>query len=833
MTSVEKPLARKLLAIVVLLSIVVTGLASAATFAFVQRSSMERQVANLQVYVQERAAAEDRLFSDLVKVHADATDALMRRIERVKGPGLDARFDELFPLQADGTRRSAPSLFDGRLGPDGGYTYGMGAFIANGRDVTRDEKAFFVATLQVAAMVGEAQRSRYDNFYMFTTDNRMVMFGPDRDDRLEFYRRDAPATFAFQHEEMAQIMQPGSNPGRVMRCTKLRKLLSDPTGKALTTGCMSPIDLNGRHVASWGTTIPLDSYLMEAVADAIPGGENVIVSGDGQLIAAPGMGTRGIVSPGELTAQEAKRDVRGLVRDIRRTGVDAGAFERDGKVIAFGHLKEPDWYFVMTMPTSGIALSAARTASWVLLFGLLGIIVQAVLLYRLVRREVVAPLEILTQVHAGGVDAATSAVEERLDEIGSLARMLQGQRRRNDDLLRSLEERVAVRTAELERANKAKSTFLANMSHELRTPLNGVIALSDQLADTDDQTRRRELANLVSSSGRLLEQVLSDVLDVSKIEAGQVRLSPAPFDLAETVAAMADLHRAAAEAKGLTLTWSIAEAARGVWLGDSGRIAQILSNLLANAVKFTERGGVTLSVDRDGDQTCFVIADTGVGFDDAVHDRLFRRFEQADDSITRRFGGTGLGLSICAALTTMMEGDIEAAGQPGEGAVFTVRLPLPRAVVPREERAAPVVDVKVLKGMKVLMAEDHPTNQKVVEIILDPFGIDLTIVGNGEEAVQVWGEGRFDAVLMDMQMPVMDGLTATRAIREREAAQGRPRALIIMLTANAMDEHVEAAHAAGADLHIAKPLRPAQLIAALAAAVAVETDRPEGAVVNG
>jgi hypothetical protein len=446
MTTVEKPLARRLLAIVMLLSIIVTGLASAATFAFVQRSSMERQVASLQVYVEERAAAEDRLFSDLVKVHGDATDALMRRIERVKGPGLDARFDQLFPIQADGTRRSDPSLFNGRLSSDGGYVYGMGAFIANGRDVTRDEKAFFVATLQVAAMVGEAQRSRYDNFYMFTTDNRLVMFGPDRDDRLMYYRKAAPADFSFQHEEMAKIMLPGNNPQRAMRCTKLRKLLSDPTGKALTTGCMSPIDINGRHVASWGTTIPLDSYLMEAVADAIPGSENVIVSGDGELIAAPGMGTRGIVSPRELTAQEAKRDVLGLVRDIRRTGLDAGAFERDGHVIAFGHLKEPDWYFVMTMPTSDIAWAAAQTASWVLLFGLLGIIVQAVLLYRLVRREVVAPLETLTHVHAGGGEAA-SEVEERRDEIGSLARMLQGQRQRNDELLRSLEERVAVRTA--------------------------------------------------------------------------------------------------------------------------------------------------------------------------------------------------------------------------------------------------------------------------------------------------------------------------------------------------------------------------------------------------
>jgi len=356
------------------------------------------------------------------------------------------------------------------------------------------------------------------------------------------------------------------------------------------------------------------------------------------------------------------------------------------------------------------------------------------------------------------------------------------------------------------------------MSHELRTPLNGVIALTDQLAETDDRARRRELAGLVSSSGRLLEQVLGDILDVSKIEAGEFRLSPAPFDLTETVAAMADLHRAAAEAKGLTLSWAVAPDARGVWMGDSGRIAQILSNLLANAVKFTDAGEIALTVDRPGESLRFTVRDTGMGFDEAVRQRLFRRFEQADDSITRRFGGTGLGLSICAALTQMMGGDIDATGAPGEGAAFTVRLPLERAAMAPAERAAPAADSALLAGMKVLVAEDHPTNQKVVQIVLEPFGIDLVMVSNGEEAVAAAAAQHFDAILMDMQMPVMDGLTATRRIRRHEALESLEPVLIVMVTANAMDEHIEAAMEAGADLHIAKPLRPAQLVAALAAA---------------
>ena len=817
MTIVAKPLARKLLAIVVVLSIAVTGLATAATFAFVQQASMDRQIRNLQLYVKERTSTEDRLFSDLVKVHGDATRALMRRLDVAAGPDLDARFDRLFPLKSDGTRRSAPALFEGSSRSDGAFMYGMGAFMADGADVTPQQKALFVAALQTVSLAGEAQHSRYDNFYMFTPDNRLVMYGPDRDDRLVYYRETAPATLDFRKEEMTELTLPGVNPARMMKCTKLRKLMSDPTGKALTTACMTPIDIDGVHVGAWGTTVTLDSYLMAAIGESIQGGENLIVSADGELIAAPGLGKGGIVSPAELVREQERRAIGPLVRSIRERGGNSGVFRSGERVIAYGHLKEPDWYFVMSLPTAEIAWSAARTASWVLLFGLIGIVVQAILLFRFIHREVVDPLVILSAAHARDGTAQAPLVEARDDEIGDLARMLRTQHADNDELFRSQEDRVAARTAELERANRAKSTFLANMSHELRTPLNGVIALTDQLADTPDLARRRELAGLVSSSGRLLEQVLSDILDVSKIEAGQFRLSPAPFELKDTVSAMADLHRASAEAKGLSLTWRIADEAQGAWLGDSGRIAQILSNLLGNAIKFTDRGQVALTVERQDEALKFSIRDTGVGFDAEVRERLFRRFEQADDSITRRFGGTGLGLSICAALTGMMGGEIDATATPGEGAEFTVILPLPRAEMAVAEERAGSGDGVSLEGLRVLAAEDHPTNQKVLQIVLEPFGVDLTIVGNGEEAVAAFGAG-YDAVLMDMQMPVMDGLTATRLIREREAASGAAPCLIIMLTANAMDEHIEAAHQAGADMHVAKPLHPTLLVEALAQA---------------
>jgi signal transduction histidine kinase/ActR/RegA family two-component response regulator len=620
---------------------------------------------------------------------------------------------------------------------------------------------------------------------------------------------------------MSLLTLPRQNPQRVMKCTKLRKLLSDPSGRGLNSACMTPFDYHGKQVGAWGTSLSLDSYLLRAVEDSLPGGRNMIVSSDGELIAAPGLAKNGVVDVQTLVRAQTQEGVSEAVRQIRARGSDVGVIRNNDRVIAYGRLKEPDWYFLMSFPADDLVWSAVKTASWVLLFGVLGVIIQVAALYRVMRHTVERPLRVLADAHRTGELAEAEPVEDRTDEIGALARTLRSQHDGNIELLRSLEERVAERTVELERANQAKSVFLANMSHELRTPLNGVIAIGDRLAEETDPERRRELAALVTSSGRLLEQVLSDILDVSKIEAGQFQLTPAPFDLAQLVGGVAELHRATAEAKKLEFRWSIEPGVQGSYLGDGGRISQILNNLLANAVKFTAVGGISLTVERadhmaDGGLT-FTVTDTGMGFDDSVRRRLFKRFVQADQSITRQFGGTGLGLSICAALAEMMGGRIDARAVLGRGAIFQVDLPLPRARAVEDEVFDDEEEIS-LEGLRVLVAEDHPTNQKVVEIILQPFDVALTMVEDGQAALDAFVPGAFDAILMDMQMPVMDGLTATRLIREREAAAGAPPVLLIMLTANAMEEHVAAAKAVGADLHLSKPVRPQQLLEAVARA---------------
>ncbi|MDB5468757.1 MAG: hypothetical protein JWR84_317 [Caulobacter sp.] len=416
---------------------------------------------------------------------------------------------------------------------------------------------------------------------------------------------------------------------------------------------------------------------------------------------------------------------------------------------------------------------------------------------------------------------ARSSLVERTDD-GRPARVIGTTTDISERKAMELDLKAARDVAEA--ANLAKSTFLANMSHEIRTPLNGVIGVAGVLARTELAPAQSEMVGLVLSSARVLERLLTDILDQSKLEAGEFGLVSAPFDLRETVEVAVGLMRPRAEDKGLQVTLDCAPGVEGLFEGDAVRLGQIVSNLTANAIKFTENGAVRVSVEASNDagadapvMITIRIADSGIGFDAVTAGRLFNRFVQADGSISRRFGGTGLGLAISKALAELMGGDISAASTPGEGSVFTVTVPLARAVVASAPAADPEPDDDgiALQGLRVLVAEDHPTNQRVIQLMLEPMGVALTMTSDGREAVEAFGAGAFDLVLMDMQMPVMDGLAATREIRRLEREAGLGRTPIAMLTANAMDDHRRMAVQAGADYHMAKPITPESLFTGL------------------
>jgi len=391
---------------------------------------------------------------------------------------------------------------------------------------------------------------------------------------------------------------------------------------------------------------------------------------------------------------------------------------------------------------------------------------------------------------------------------------------------RAYEAEVPKARKAAQEAVQVKADFLANVSHEIRTPLNGVIAVAGVLRRTALAPEQLEMVEVIQSSGAMLERLVSDILDLSKVQAGGLTLEVRPFDLMAEIGGVIDMARLRAREKGIGFHLDCAEGVEGRYLGDAVRLKQILGNLTANAIKFTEQGEVRLALTRTVDGRLELqVTDTGVGFDEEVGDTLFRRFQQADSGITRRFGGTGLGLSITKSLIDLMGGTITARSRLGEGSQFIASLPLAQleafSDLPMEAApAAAPADVPV--SLRILLVEDNPTNQRVVQMILAPFDIDLTLTENGALGVEAWRQGGYDLILMDMQMPVMDGLTAIAEIRKAERAEPhRGRTPIAMLSANAMEHHRQEAAQAGADLHLSKPITPERLLEGIDQALAL------------
>jgi PAS domain S-box-containing protein len=367
-----------------------------------------------------------------------------------------------------------------------------------------------------------------------------------------------------------------------------------------------------------------------------------------------------------------------------------------------------------------------------------------------------------------------------------------------------------------EEASQSKTAFLANMSHEIRTPLNAIIGITEALhRDPELNPRQKELVKTIFDAGDMLEGLLSDILDLSKIEAGKLRLEAIPFcPLTETRSAL-KLHMQKAQSKGLNFTLDAQDETERHVIGDPLRLRQIVSNLASNAVKFTEQGDITCSMSlqdtAQGTTLAFEIADSGIGFPSKTHGCDFERFAQQRITDTRTHGGTGLGLAISASLARNMGGTLTVDSAPGEGATFTLRLPLEMedTTDPVPEAAAKDLDTLDLRGRHVLIAEDSKVNQKVISLVLQTTGCEITFAENGAEAVDLYKASQkpFDLVLMDMRMPEMNGEEATRSIRAYEAKRERPRTPIIMLSANTMRINVRDALAAGCDAHVAKPVR--------------------------
>jgi len=433
------------------------------------------------------------------------------------------------------------------------------------------------------------------------------------------------------------------------------------------------------------------------------------------------------------------------------------------------------------------------------------------------------------------------AREEAETLLEGKSRELYEANQRLQKLLGTMEQAVQDRTRELgearvaaESANEAKSVFLASMSHEIRTPLNGILGMAQALDDSGLSEEQKKLVTILGDSGRLLLAIINDVLDISKIEAGKLEFEIIPYQLTDLVNGMRHHYQFRAQEKGLAFKTVMTPAAHCSVKTDPVRLQQVVGNLLSNAIKFTETGSVELLVEllphRSGKAVLSIkVKDTGPGIPRAQQLRLFERFSQANASVTRMHGGSGLGLAISRHICELMGGEISLRSSPGEGAEFHAKVMVEVSddrPVHTGARSAAAAGCS-LSGLRVLAAEDNRTNQIVLKHMLKKVGLALDIVDNGEKAVQAWEKTRYDMVLMDINMPVMDGLEATRRIREIESRNMQEPTPILAVSANAMVHQVAGYLSEGMSGHVPRPISRDSLVQAMASALETEGRWPD------
>ena len=804
---------------------------------FLVRNYYEKQLlGNLSSYMSQRIDRESRLFDEIRELHESAKAEFVQRMTDPAPQNLEQRFDELFPLQKDGTRRSNPLLFEGMELAENIPIKGFGAFISDGRNLSFEDKKNLLTIFHIIRDFGYTHLTSFSNFYFFTPSNKVLILAPFREDRLLFYRQDAPADFDFSQEEVNQITLPENNPQRITRCTSLQPIIYDQTDRTWTTGCMTPMDINGKHIGAWGNSILLNELLDQAILEKLPDAKNMIVTEEGKLIAHPNItyqGDQSLVKHLDIpsSSNDYLKEIFGKIQDHKTEKLFLIDNRKFGEYIAAGYIQGPGWYFLTVLPEEIVSDQAFAVALALLLIGLFAILASAGVIYRVVRTTIVRPVSELArtsnQIALGHFidlvdNEELTKLSDRNDEIGELARDFNAMAQQLKSLFQSLEEKVEKRTNDLseakkeaERANRAKSAFLANMSHEIRTPLNGIIGILDILEKQNLDEQTRHYIETAEHSSRILLDLINDILDLSRLEAGKLQLHVSSINLADVTRDILKGFSVQAEQKNLQLVDNIQDSASSWVKVDAKAYRQILINLVGNAIKFTEKGEVAVSLAAEdlGDgrnRTVLSVRDSGIGIAEEDLPRLFNRFEQVTAHHEHKYQGTGLGLAICHQLVELMAGEIKAESIVGKGSIFTVEFILETADAVAD--AAPEKELKNqdLSKLKVLAVDDNEINRMIIEKMCHSLGMETTMATGGQQAIDIvknrieQSDDPFDLFLFDISMPDKDGPRTLAEIRELGGWAIHVPA--IALTAHSLDGDREKFLLQGMMGYVSKPI---------------------------